>query len=349
MHFHSSTFSLFQVLQNDNCRNRKSASYSRISKKAKLLRLQQLLSPLEEQTIKGFIEPEKPIVFIVGPPCSGTTLAAQVLATQSGFSGISNLHARFWNTPVMGAHVSNALGLHAGASNHFESVNGVTEEFDGIHEFGYFWDQYFDLGQETHHLNEVERSLIDTVKLKQVIAAMEAELGGHLYFKNNTWCTFQADWLANIFPKAVFIICQREPSFVAQSMYLTRLRRYGNSDTWWSMKPENFAEIKTLNAFDQISAQAYWLSRYTTNVTNKIIKERRIVCRYSELCQNPASFLKNVSQAISTAGSQMPLIETEKLPKNFLNRNHWTVSPEIRENLTASIKHLEAQYGELKW
>lgn len=301
---------------------------------ARLKALHALLAPLEEALLLKYEKPANPLIFIVGPPCSGTTLTAQVIGTQSAFSGISNLHARFWNTPATGAKICRALGVKAGEPKQFESVNGVTKDWDGIHEFGYFWNHYFDLGQETHHLNEAERSAINSSKLKQAVAAMEGELGGHLFFKNNTWCTFQADWLAKVFPSAYFIVCERDLRFVAQSIYLTRKKRYGHHTSWWSVKPSAYASILAYSPLEQVAMQAGDI-RSEMEAGLKKIESRRIYrSNYEVLCRDPRGWLKTLYQKINLV-EEVNLVD---VPECFPNRNVVKIDDISFDQISATLR-----------
>ena len=101
------------------------------------------LSNIESKIYNIEIKPTKPIVFIVGPLRSGTTLLYQILSATTKFMYINNILAPSWKFPVMAASIFKHNNLLYDYRNFTQVSNfGVTEHPLDPHEFGYFWKRW---------------------------------------------------------------------------------------------------------------------------------------------------------------------------------------------------------------
>jgi hypothetical protein len=257
-----------------------------------------LLKPIQEQLNKNCESTSNPVVFIIGPPRSGTTLLSQLLSSTERFGYISNFISRFWEAPAVGVKLQKMVLIEADMNIHFESSYGVTQGLLQPHEFGFFWDRWFDFESESHNLNQKELDKINCQKLIAEISSLETEFGLPLLFKNNTWCTFQADFLAKIFPKAHFLVCDRDPLFIAQSLYLGRINRTGNNKNWWSVKPSNYKSISKLPLWDQVVTQAIDIQQEMDASLNFIDNKRITRIAYCDLCLKPLALVRDILNVI---------------------------------------------------
>ena len=49
--------------------------------------------------------------------------------------------------------------------------------------------------------------------------------------------------LKEVFPDAKYIVVNRDPFFVAQSLLLARKKIYGDIIHWWGMMPKNYDQL----------------------------------------------------------------------------------------------------------
>jgi len=283
-----------------------------------LAELNELLLPIQmrlEADLKG---PRLPVVLIVGAPRSGTTLVSQLLAQSEAFGYVNNFVARFWLAPAVGARIEAALGMKDQSErSSFVSEYGVTQGWTSPHEFGYFWSYWFDLGQETHKLTEVELASVDGETLARRIASLEEFYARPMCFKNNTWCTFQADWLTRLLPKALFIVCRRDPIFVAQSLLIARRKRLGTERAWWSVRPSSYGRLLELDWWEQIAAQVLEIEREMNEALAAVPAEQKIEVDYQSFCAHPGSLIDALRRPLADAGLSLK-VERE-LPTSFQN------------------------------
>lgn len=298
--------------------------------------LNDLLAPSEAILSIGVTEPTRPVVFVMGPPRSGSTLLSQVLAATEAFGVTNNFVARFWRAPAVGIRLDLALNP-PGRTATFQSNRGRTSGVSEPHEFGYYWSSWFDLGQESHALSPQVLARVDTVGLKRSLAAMESASGKPLMFKNNTWFTFQANWLARQFPTSIVVACERDPFFVAQSIYAQRLA-LGAADRWWSMRPSTYATLQGLSPLEQVAAQAVDITREMQKTLALMPPERLIRADYRRLCGEPRRLTEEVLRACAAIDGNMSY-SIEHIPERFETTDRIRLDPTDAE----ALQHLVAE------
>lgn len=273
-----------------------------VGDEAFLRSLNEGLLPLERELEHGLGIPRFPVIFIIGAPRSGTTLVSQCLV-HAGFVGyISNFVARFWQAPLVGARLERALNVRGNESIDFLSEHGVTRGLASPHEFGYFWSSWFDRGQETHKLSQSELLAIDRNALTRKVAGLETFYAAPMSFKNNTWCTFQAGYLAEVFPTALFVVCRRDPIYVAQSMLQARRKRYGSEQHWWSVRPSTYRNLLDLPWWEQVIAQALDIERDMDQAIGGIQPARVLEVDYRAFCARPDLLVDELYERLAATG-----------------------------------------------
>jgi hypothetical protein len=251
---------------------------------------------------------------------SGTTVTGQLLAS-AGFGYISNFVARFWRAPVVGAMLEQTvLSRECGLISSLDSKHGVTDGLFEPHEFGYFWDRWFDHGQETHKLDASTLRQVDQTGLHRSVGALQRVMGRPISFKNNTWCSLQAGWLSRLFPSSLFVVCRRQPCWIAQSLCLAREERYGSRETWWSIRPSTYCSISRLPWWEQVAAQIVDFECELSEELVQIPSERLVPINYADLCENPRGLIERVASQLLSMGIQFePAVE--RLPERLASRD----------------------------
>ncbi|MGH9907549.1 MAG: sulfotransferase, partial [Pyrinomonadaceae bacterium] len=283
------------------------------------------LHPLQIELEASFVAPELPVIFVIGAPRSGTTLVSQLLAYSGSIGYVSNFVARFWLAPLIGAKLEAGLGLRDEEPvEPFVSEYGVTKGCTSPHEFGYFWSYWFDQGQETHTLTNEEVHQIDSTRLRRRVASLEAFWEQPLSFKNNTWCTFQAGYLADVFPSAIFLVCRKDPVYIAQSLLLARRERLGRDDAWWSMRPTSYPALLKLPWWKQVAAQALEVEREMLKALKPVASSRKIEIHYAELCARPKKLMQELRDHLNS--TNIKLEPFRDVPSEFRSTDTQRVS-----------------------
>lgn len=291
---------------------------------AELAQLNAILAPIEADMAVGLTAPVRPTVFVLGPPRSGSTLVSQLLSATQSFGVTTNFVARFWRAPSLGFRLARALAFTP-ADASFKSMRGRTDGANEPHEFGYYWSSWFDLDQETHAVPADLLAKIDVARLKQSLASMEHAAGKPLMFKNNTWFTFQANWLAQHLPASVFVACTRDPFLVAQSIY-TQRQNLGELSKWWSMRPSTYPQLVNLTPLEQVAAQAVDIQKEMEGALQGIPGTRLIHADYHSVCQDPRGLVDDVISACSRLGDISP--PAGEIPETFSAADRVVLPPD---------------------
>lgn len=256
------------------------------------------LIDLEKEIITRNENFDIPPVFIIGAPRSGTTLVNQIVASAFNIAYIDNISAKFWEAPSVGLTLSNQIvPFKKRKLESFTSSFGFTEEAIGPHEFGYFWQKWFNF-DVLHELTKEQLNEINKQDLKNQVHAMCSSVKLPVLFKNTASLTFQVDYLYELFPNALFIFCFREPLYNAQSLAQSRIKYYGNMEEWFSVKPLNYQKIKTKRVAEQVVSQLYSCNQKIEKLIKKLKKKHTkqyIVIKYIDLCHNPNQIIRNIA------------------------------------------------------
>lgn len=264
----------------------------------RLQQMNQMLEQFEDQVAPRPDTPKHPLLFIVGCPRSGTTLLAQLLASSGLFAYVSNFVARFWLAPWLGASIGQALGLaRLSSPSNLQSTFGQTTGWTEPHEFGYFWDRWFEFG-ETAKLSEAQLAKIDRTKMKRTFAALQAAYDRPMFFKNQNKYSLQIEFLAELFDNAYFVLLERYPLYQTQSVLLARAEFCGDINQWWTMRPKEYPILKELSPYEQIAGQTYYLSKDIWASLKRLSADRYLVLPYEDLCASPRDAVIQVAHLV---------------------------------------------------
>jgi hypothetical protein len=149
---------------------------------------------------------------------------------------------------------------------------------------------------------------------------MEIQGGNPLLFKVVP-LSLNAAFLAEIFPRSIFVYTHRDPLFVAQSTYVNRLKRYGNVDTWWSLKPREYEQLKLLKPMDQVAGQICICDYKIACQVKRISTDRVISVEYPTLCDNPHNLVRKLQDVVpGLTRTSLPI------PESFAARDVQTLT-----------------------
>ena len=251
---------------------------------------------LQEREVEfyQYREIEQPIIFVFGPPRSGTTLISQLIASCCDVGYINNLMARFWLTPIHGIRLSKAV-LGDQRAHSFQSNYARTQELTDIHEFGYFWRHHLKKEHQSDVVFSQEReSTINWEQLKVVLASMQQEFGGAMVFKN-IFGSYHLTRLKALLEKVIYVYIRRDPLDTAISILEARKKYYQDLNTWWSYTPIEYLSLKDLDYWQQIAGQVYYLRKYYDQQVENL-NAVSIAVEYADLVQQPNLVLEQIAE-----------------------------------------------------
>ena len=275
-----------------------------------------------------------PVLWVVGLPRSGTTLAMQAVTTALKVGYVDNLAARFWLAPATGLRLSRILlGAQAGDAS-FRSDFGKTPGLTGPHEFAYFWQRHLALEHAPPVDPEAMRRQADWQGLSAALRAMGAALGVPLVHKGIA-ILYVMDEIQRRFPESVFLHVRRDPLDIACSLAAARLSYYGDASVWWSLYTPDYASLRDQPFDRQIARQVSYFLGLQSEAIQRTGDSRQTVANYVDICARPnevvEAFRYKVREATGFA------IETRAaLPAGFAPSRP-AVSDDIRETLKSAL------------
>jgi hypothetical protein len=280
-----------------------------------LARLNTALGPFEES---GYLDgPETfPTLHVIGVPRAGTTLAPQLLASYLDVGYINNLIAAFWKAPTVGIRLSRKL-LCTGAESSFTSAFGRTDAIREPHEFGYFWRdllEYPDLSDQGPQHDQ----RIDWARVRRVLTNMTYAFERPIVFKS-FWLGMHVARMIGHLPRTCFVRVIRDPLDNALSLLRMRTEFHGSAQTWASMKPREYVDLRNRSVPEQLAGQVYYLQQMMAEQVAAAPRANVLEVRYEDLCAHPAAFVANVQQMLRDHGAEVAL--RRKVERSFKPRS----------------------------
>lgn len=291
------------------------------------------LQPTEEQLISAYSKKtmQYPVVLVMGPLRSGTTLFTQWLANTGLVAYPSNLLSRFYQAPIIGAKIQllltdprynfrDELGEFAQQAE-YKSENGKTKGALAPNEFWYFWRRF---------LTEASRDVWSDEELRQSMntQTMLAELTGIMdvfqkpFLAKGMLFNYNIPFLDSVFDKVVFVQIKRDPVMNVASVLEARRRQLGSESEWYSFKIPEYETLKDLDPITQASGQVNYINRAVSTGLEKVAEQRKLVVQYEDFCANPRGFFDQLSVKLGFETPPDYLGESHfKLPRSIVTDN----------------------------
>lgn len=208
-----------------------------------------------EQLVRASVEgvPRRSII-ITGTPRSGSTFLYQSMASRAGFGYVSNLMARFYSAPLVGAWLQNQLiKSEISELSKFSSTHGVTDRVYEPHEFGFFWGQHMPFIRDNHEDVDNEVFIKSLIEMENKLSSIAGVFGRTVVYK----CMIAPFVLESILENtSVFVVhIKRNIDEVIDSILEVRKERLGSYDKWWSIRPAGWRDVADLDSRKQVRYQ----------------------------------------------------------------------------------------------
>lgn len=254
------------------------------------------LSGVNEQIIKKLCGDSFPTIVITGVPRSGTTLLSQLLPSRYQVGYVSNLMARFYKAPLVGAWLQMQLirdVIHS--LRDYGSEHGVTAKVFEPHEFGFFWTQNLPCSDDCHGPGTNETELVSRLaELNRTLKNISRAFGAPVLYKSVLTSFFFPELLKNtdIFVVNIF----RKKEDVIKSILKVREQRLGSKSKWWSLRPGGWQEMLSYPPEQQVTWQYDQIIAAISNGL-KEAEHRSIEISFESLLQNPEVSLEKIIKA----------------------------------------------------
>ncbi len=265
-----------------------------------------------ETYIKSDNIEEYPIIFILGPHRSGTTLLMQWLATTGEIAYPTNLMSRFYAAPIIGSQIQLLLTdqrynfrneiLDFRNDISFNSNNGKTVGALSPNEFWYFWRHFLPFNGKDY-LNKNDLSNIAMIKkFKEELIGITNVFNKPFVLKGLI-CNYNIDLLDKLFKKAIFIYSKRNIITNVESALAARERQFGSIDHWYSFKNPDYSWLKDIkNPIEQTTGQVFCINKTIEESLENVKDEKKITIEYEKFCDNPGYYYSELSTKLAYHG-----------------------------------------------
>jgi hypothetical protein len=250
-----------------------------------------------------------PVVLVVGPPRSGTTVTIQWLAATGLFATPSNLMARLPEAPYLAGLLQRLLTdpeldyrgeLSVGDIDHFASVAGKTAGLLAPHEYFYFWRRFFPL-DVARPMTAAERSRSDPEGLAHGLASLQTGVGAPIVLKAII-AQYDLDVVLRHLPSAIVLVTRRREAENVESLLETRTRVMGAESEWFSVRPKGSDLVADADPVVQAAAQVAWTNDDLDAQLADIDSGRVVRVDHADFCSDPASTFGSIQRACEFVG-----------------------------------------------
>lgn len=299
----------------------RTASYSRnMGLEALLKDINSMLWVSEKQVLENYRQAQFPVVLIMGPMRSGTTLLTQWAANTGLFAYPTNLLSRFYQAPIIGAKIQllltdprynfrDELGEFAQQAE-YRSENGKTKGVLAPNEFWYFWRRFLtEPGRDVWTDDELRQGMDTRTMLAELAGMME--VFRKPFVAKGMLFNYNIPFLDSVFDKVVFVQIKRDPLTNVASVLEARKRQLGSDKKWYSFKIPEYEELKDLDPVTQAAGQVHFIDKAVTQGLSKVDDARKLVVQYEDFCANPRHIFDQLAGKIGVGQSQHYLGETQ--------------------------------------
>ena len=248
-----------------------------------------------------------PVILLMGPLRSGTTLFMQWLANTGLVSYPTNLLSRFYRAPIVGAKIQllltdpaynfrNELG-EFGAQGGYDSENGKTRGALAPNEFWHFWRRFLSESDRDIWSNEELARSMDTrsmlAELKGVMAVLHKPFAAKGLLFN-----YNIPFLDSILEKALFVQLTREPIANVASVLEARKRQLGSVSAWYSFKIPEYEQLRGLDPVMQAAGQVHYINKAVRAGMSALSGEHSMRVGYEEFCAEPGKVFRQLCEKL---------------------------------------------------
>ena len=274
------------------------------------------LSPFEQKRYCGAGQPQKPIIFVCGPPRSGTTLMQQVLLQCCPLSYFNNLSAVFPRSPIIANEWF--CKFIKKRTIDFQSFYGHTRSLSGPNDGLHLWDRW--VGEDRNFFPKHLKDNQSAEHMRRFFAAWQAMSGRGIITKNNRLNGF-AHLIHPVLPGALFLCMRRSPIDLAQSLLIARKRITRDLGIPYGAVGAEYSSERIPN--DPIADVCRQVRHYELIAAEQeanVGSEHFWVVPYESFCLNPASWMERISARLNITLDYKAVSNLPKLHPSAKNR-----------------------------
>jgi hypothetical protein len=266
-----------------------------------------------EGKLFGDDPPKYPPVFVVGLPRAGTTLIYQTLCHCFNFSYLPTIsnYLVAGSSMVLRSCLSKTIDYRSDFRSSYGLSNGIFSPGEG----GGLWNLWFKKDRFYDSQNALDRE--SSREIVRLIGRVE-RIAGRPFINKNLRHNCRIRLLAELFPRALFVVVSRNPRHVAVSLLKAGLESGGGHWRWFSVKPRNYDILRHLSPGKSIVGQIKGILEDIRRDMVKIGCHRFFKIRYEKFCELPSAHLRKFSDFARANG--LSLAQRREPPPKFTIR-----------------------------
>jgi hypothetical protein len=141
---------------------------------------------------------------------------------------------------------------------------------------------------------------VDWARVRDKLLSVNAAFGRPSVHKSTLAGHFMPR-LVPILDRKLFVYVKRDFLEIASSVLKVRRARYGDVNTWWSLKPHEYEAIRDLPPHEQVVAQLYHLHQDLEKQARAVPAPWLWEVEYTDLCARPGEFLHELKRRAAAA------------------------------------------------
>jgi hypothetical protein len=247
-----------------------------------------------------------PIIFVIAPPRSGSTLIYQLLNRGTKSLYLSN----FWNLLYALPYIGGRYVKSVSKNRSFKSDRGLVPGLSGEAEGMKFWSYWTGQGLED------KKNIISKERVKYIKSVFSTLLSKDIpMISGYLGHSFSVEFLRKNFPGCIFIYLKRDELSNIYSMVQTfkGFEENRKDFIWMSLKPIGWEDKKKEEVTDKVLWQYKSIKQ---KIESEISDKDTLIVNYEEICKQPRVFLDNVSNFAKDKGINLSLIK-ENIPSDL--------------------------------
>jgi hypothetical protein len=251
------------------------------------------LRPFERRLIAAAQGNPLPIVQVVGPPRSGTTMVYQVLSQSLPYAYFDNLNSLFPRSAITAGRL---FGVSKRRPNpQTRSYYGNTSGLRGTNDAFHVWDRW--LGEDRSCVVDPLPASVQE-DMQRFFRAWFAHFPRPLLTKHNQNLLCM-ETLAKALPSTIFVVIARDPVYTAQSLLIARERIQGDRRIPWGLgAPKGQSPDAVSDPVLDVANQVRTIFTSLRKQIRTAPSERVLCVRYSDFCKAPGHWADEVHRLV---------------------------------------------------
>lgn len=268
---------------------------------------------------------QHPIILIVGPPRSGSTLVYQVISRFCEVTYPDNLNSLFPRSSLLAMKWMSRTTPPKKAA--LRSCYGQTSRLCDPNEGFYLWDQW--LG--TDRYTTAESLSTKTISEMNAFFATWTDHAGKPFVNKNNRSTACIELLSKCLTNSYFVVVQRDDRDIVRSIIRGREFVQGDRRKPWGLDSQDtHATDDPLGYINDVCEQVQRISATINRHIQSVDEERVVSIPYQEFCKQPHSMLTRIADTVPGLKLRDELISKELVPFRLSTGNLLSEPEEIR-------------------